>query len=95
MMMGLGFAVKPVLAIDAKATEHILHRQGIVKLKHVDVAHLWVQERDQISETASAQSQERRKRRRLWNEAAQKNSDCKTLSRIGIHEHGCENVQSG
>ena len=29
MMRDLGFAVKPVLAFDAKATEHILHRQGI------------------------------------------------------------------
>ena len=28
MMFDLGFEVKPVLAIDAKATEHILHRQG-------------------------------------------------------------------
>ena len=35
---------KPVLAIDAKATEHILHRQGIGKLKHIDVAYLWIQD---------------------------------------------------
>ena len=43
MVCDLGFAVKPVLAsIDAKATEHILHRQGIGKLKHTDVAYLWV-----------------------------------------------------
>ena len=44
MMRALGFAVKPVLNIDAKATEHILHRQGIGKLKHIDVAYLWVQD---------------------------------------------------
>ena len=44
LMPGLGFAVKPVLAIDAKATEHILHRHGIGKLKHIDVAYLWVQD---------------------------------------------------
>ena len=44
MMCDLGFAVKPVLSIDAKATEHILHRQGIGKLKHMDVAYLWVQD---------------------------------------------------
>ena len=43
-MLDLGFTVKPVLAIDAKATEHILHRQGIGKLKHIDVAYLWVQD---------------------------------------------------
>ena len=44
MMRDFGFAVKPVLAIDAKATEHILHRQGIGRLKHIDVAYLWVQD---------------------------------------------------
>ena len=44
MMCYLGFAEKPVLAIDAEATEHILHRQGIWKLKHMDVAYLWVQD---------------------------------------------------
>ena len=31
MMCDLGFAVKPVLIIDAKATEHILHQHGIGK----------------------------------------------------------------
>ena len=31
--------------IDAKATEHILHRQRIGKLKHTDVAYLWVQDK--------------------------------------------------
>ena len=36
--------MKPVLAIDAKATEHILHRHGIGKLKHIDVACLWMQD---------------------------------------------------
>ena len=44
MMRDWGFAVQPVLNIDAKATEHILHRQGIRKLKHIDVAYLWVQD---------------------------------------------------
>ena len=44
MMCDWGFAVKPVLAIDAKAAEHILHRQGTGKLKHKDVAYLSVQD---------------------------------------------------
>ena len=44
MMRVLGFAVKPVLNIDAKAREHFLDRQGIGKLKHTDVAYLWVQD---------------------------------------------------
>ena len=33
-----------MLIIDAKGTEHILHRQGIGKLKHIDVAYWWVQD---------------------------------------------------
>ena len=40
MMRDCGFAVKPILVIDAKATEHTLHRHGIGKMKHIDVAHL-------------------------------------------------------
>ena len=36
--------MKPALAIDAKATEHILHRQGVGRLKHIEVAHLWMQD---------------------------------------------------
>ena len=44
MMCDWGFAVYPVLFIDAKVAEHILHRQGIGKLKHMDVAYLWVQD---------------------------------------------------
>ena len=43
-MKDLGYEKRPVLAIDAKATEHILHRQGIGKLKHTDVAYLWIQD---------------------------------------------------
>ena len=44
MMRDLGYEKRPVLAIDAQATEHILHRQGIGKLKHIDVAYLWIQD---------------------------------------------------
>ena len=44
MMRYLGFAVKPVLIIDAKATGHILQRHGIGKMKHIDVAYLWLQD---------------------------------------------------
>ena len=42
LLKDLGYKMKPVLAIDAKATEHILHRQGIGRLKHIDVAYLWM-----------------------------------------------------
>ena len=44
MMWDLDFSVKPVLIIDAEATEHSLHRHGIGKMKHIDVAHLWLQD---------------------------------------------------
>ena len=44
LLRNLGYEKKPVLAIDAKATEHTFHRQGIGKLKHIDVAYLWVQD---------------------------------------------------
>ena len=44
LLRDLGYEKKPVLAIDAKATEHILHRQGIGKLKHIGVAYLWIQD---------------------------------------------------
>ena len=44
LLRDLGYEKKPVLAIDVKATEHILHRQGIGKLKHKDVAYLWIQD---------------------------------------------------
>ena len=37
LLNDLGYWMKPVLAIDTKATEHIPHRQGIGKLKHIDV----------------------------------------------------------
>ena len=43
LLKDLGYEMKPVLAIDAKATEHILHWQGIGKLKHIDVAYLRMQ----------------------------------------------------
>ena len=44
LLRDLGYKKNPVLAIDAKATEHMLHRQGIGKLKQKDVAYLWVQD---------------------------------------------------
>ena len=44
LLKDLGYELKPVLAIDAKATEHILHRQGVGKLKHIGMAYLWIQD---------------------------------------------------
>ena len=36
--------MKPVFASDAKATEHILHRRGIGKLKLIDLVYSWMQD---------------------------------------------------
>ena len=48
-----------VRVLAMKATEHILHRQGIGKLKHKDVAYLWIQD-----EVRSHRLRVRRVRRR-------------------------------
>ena len=70
--------MKPVLAIDAKATEHILHRQGIGKLKHIDVAYLWVQ--DEIRS-------QRVPERRVRSEENVADLGTKPLSRAVIAKH--------
>ena len=44
MMCDLRIVMKLVIVIDAKATEHILHRQGVRHMKHIDVAQLWLQD---------------------------------------------------
>ena len=44
LLKDLGCEMKPVLAIDANATENIFHRQGIGRLKHIDVTYLWMQD---------------------------------------------------
>ena len=44
LLKDLGYEMKPVLATDAMAKEHILHRQGIGRLKHIDVAYFWMQD---------------------------------------------------
>ena len=43
MMFDVGFEVKLVLLIDVRAIEHILHKQGMGRMKHTDVAQLWWQ----------------------------------------------------
>ena len=43
-MCHFGIVVKLVLSIDAKATEHILHRQGVGRTNHMDMAHVWLQD---------------------------------------------------
>ena len=56
LMLG-GHSMKAHTRKEAKATEHIFHRQGIGKLNHIDVALLVGARRNQIAEIASAQNQ--------------------------------------
>ena len=44
MMCDLRIVMKLVIVINAKATEHILHRQGVRHMKHIDVAQFWLQD---------------------------------------------------
>ena len=44
LLKDLGCEVESVLALGAKATEQILHRHGIGRLKHIDVAYPWMQD---------------------------------------------------
>ena len=60
LLKDLGYEMKPVLAIDAKATEHILHRQGSGRLKFLNVAFVWVQD-----EVRSKRLRGRRVRKKL------------------------------
>ena len=71
MMCDLGFAVKPVLIFDAKATEHILHRRGIGKMKHIDMAHLWLQDEVKSNKLRVRRAKERGQSCRHREESAQ------------------------
>ena len=39
-----GVELKLALSIDASATEGVLHRTGVGKVKHLDIKQLWIQE---------------------------------------------------
>ena len=78
LLKNLGYEMKPVLALDAKAAEHILHRQGIGKLKHIYVAYLWMQ--DQIGS-------KRLRVRRVKSEENVADLGAKPLSKAVIAKH--------
>ena len=74
-----------MLAIGAKATEHILHRQGIGRMKHIDVAYLWMQD-----EIGSKRFRVRRVKSEenaadLRTKPLSKSSSCETLPHSGIY----------
>ena len=70
--------MKPVLAIDAKATAHIFHNQGIDRLNHIDVAYLWIQ--DEVRS-------KRLRVRRVKSEENVTAHGTKTLSKAIISKH--------
>ena len=43
MLMDPGHETKSQIAVDAKATLHIIHQRRLGKLKYVSVHHLWIQ----------------------------------------------------
>ena len=89
MMFDMGFAVKPVMAIDAKGYRTHSPQARNREAEAHGCGVLVGAGRDQITKVASAQSQERGKCRRLGNKTTQQSSDCETLPHDGIREHGC------
>ena len=79
MMRDLGFVVKPELIIDAEATEAILHRHGIGRMKHIDLAHLWLQD--------EVKSNKRLRVRRVKSEDNLPDIGTKALSNRIIRKH--------
>ena len=84
----LGFEMKPVLAIDAKATEHILHTQGIGRLTHIDVAYLWMQDEVRPKRSRVRRVNSEGKRGRSRHHTAQQSGDGETLPHAGISQRG-------
>ena len=74
----LGYVMKPVLAIDAKASDHILHRQGIGRLKHIDVTYFWIH--DEVRS-------KRLRVRRVRSEGNVADLSTKALSKAVISKH--------
>ena len=94
-MCDLGFAVKPVLAIDAKATEHILHKQGIGKLKHKDVAYRWVQDEIRSQRLRMRRVKTEENVADLGTKPDSKTRIAKLCLTLGYTNMDEENVQSG
>ena len=54
LMRDVGYVMDPTVVIDAKATENLLHRLNVGRMKHIDVAHLWLQDEGPITQTECA-----------------------------------------
>ena len=44
LLSDLGVRTSIILNIDAQATMHLLHRDGLGRAKHVEVGYLWIQQ---------------------------------------------------
>ena len=77
LLKDLGYEMKPVMATDAKATENIPHGR-VGRLKHVDVAFLWMQ--DEVTS-------KRLRVRRVKSEEKVADLGTKLLSKAAIAKH--------
>ena len=85
MMCDMGFAVKLVFIMDAKATEHILHRHRTGKMKHIDVAHVWLPTEVKSNRLRVRRVKERGQSCGHRDENAQQQNHQKTWDIHGIH----------
>ena len=74
--------------IDAEATEHNLHRQGFGKLKHIDVAYLWVQDEIRSQRLRVRRVRGEKNVADLGTKPLSKTVIAKRWSHVGTHEHG-------
>ena len=44
LFLDMGISTEVTVCIDAQATMHMLHREGIGRAKHIEVGYLWIQE---------------------------------------------------
>ena len=75
------FEMKRGIAIGEKATEHIFHRQGVDRLRHIDVADLWMQDRLRVGKVKSKENVADLGIK----QTCQQSCDCETLLHTGLH----------
>ena len=91
LLKDLGFEM--CLATDARATEHILHRQGIGRLKHIDVAYLWMQHEVRFKRFRVRRVRSEESAADLGTKPLRKSNSCETLPHSGCLNMTEESVQ--
>ena len=86
--------MKFVLVIDANATEHILYRQGISRMKHIDVTRLWLQDEVRFNILKVSVGQQSRGMRKPSDTSTRRavNERRKTSE---LHKWGSDHAQKG